>query len=162
MAAWGCVVKYSFTGAAIDAAALTFSVTHFPNNATYVSPTLSDAFTNELIDRIDRQTRLSQVREDGDLSFSGEIVNWTNVPSMVSAANDGGLGAGATMNRLTITVRVTFTNVYSPENNFSNRSFQAFADFPSERDIMQAEGELIPQIVEDLVTQIYNAALANW
>lgn len=156
----GCTMKYSFSGASIHVDARTFSVTQFPNNAQYVSPTLSSAMTDALIERMERQTRLSRVREGGDLSFEGEITSWTNVPSMVSA-NDGGIGAGATMNRLTITVKVQFSNALEPQYNYS-RSFSAFADFPSTSSIMQEEGNLIPIIVEDLVNQIFNAAVANW
>lgn len=156
----GCKVKYSFSGASIHVDARTFSVAQFPNNAQYVSPTLSSAMTDALTERMERQTRLSRIREGGDLSFEGEITGWTNVPSMVSG-NDGGIGAGATMNRLTITVKVQFNNVLEPQFNY-NRSFSAFADFPSTSSIMQEEGNLIPEIVEDLVNQIFNAAVANW
>ena len=157
---YGCTVKYTFSGASIDPNAMTFSVTYFPNNAQYVSPILSQSMTDGLIERMERQTRLSMVREGGDLSFEGEITGWSNVPSMISS-NDSGIGAGATQNRLTITVKVQFNNLLEPQFNYS-KSFSAYQDFPSTSDIIQEEGNLIPIIVEDLVNQIFNAAVANW
>ena len=160
LSTYGCIIKYSFTGASIDPSAKTFSVAYFPNNAQYVSPTLSNAMTDALIERMERQTRLSQVREGADLSFEGEITGWTNAPSMISGA-DNGIGAGATMNRLTITVKVQFNNAIEPQYNYS-KSFSAYSDFPSSSDIIAEEGNLIPIIVEDLINQIFNAAVANW
>jgi anaerobic selenocysteine-containing dehydrogenase len=43
----GCGV-YSFTGASIPAEAKTISIQYFPNNASMVEPTLSQAFTDAL------------------------------------------------------------------------------------------------------------------
>lgn len=156
----GCTIKYSFSGASIPPQAKTFTVAYFPNNAQYVAPILSSTMTDGLIERMERQTRLSQTREGGDLSFEGEITGWNDAPSMISA-NDTGLGAGATMNRLTITVKVRFTSSIDPQQNY-DKSFSAYSDYPSSSSIMTEEANLIPVIVEDLVNQIFNAAVANW
>ncbi len=153
----GCKVTYSFTGAQIPAAAQTFSVAYFPNNALMVAPTLSNALTEALRDRMLRQTRLAQVGEAGDLAFEGEITGYTTAPSSVSADEF------ALMNRLTITVDVRFTNVYAPEWNFEeSRSFTAFADYDATQMLSAVEAGLIEDIVEQLVDQIFNASVANW
>ena len=158
--AWGCTVKYSFTGGSIDPAAMTFSVAYIPNNAQYVAPSLSNDFTNALIERMERQTRLSQIPEGGDLSYEGEITSWVDAPGIISG-NDTGVGAGAVTNKLTISVRIRFTNAITPDQNF-DKSFSAYAEYPSTSSIMQEEANLIPIIVEDLVNQIFIAATANW
>ncbi len=157
---WGCKVSYSFTGGSIDEAAMTFSVAHIPNNAQYVSPALSNDFTTALIERMERQTRLSQVPEGGDFSYEGEITGWTDAPSIISG-NDTGVGAGAVTNKLTVTVKIRFANAITPENNF-DRTFSAFAEYPATSSIMQEEATLIPIIVEDLINQIFIASTANW
>ncbi len=157
---WGCRVSYTLSGSSIDDAAMTFSVAQIPNNAQYVAPTLSNDFTIALTERMERQTRLSQVPDGGDLSFEGEITGWLDAPAIVSG-NDSGTGAGAMTNKLTITVKIRFTNAITPEQNF-DRSFTAFAEYPSTSSIMQEEAALIPIIVEDLVNQIFLAATANW
>lgn len=153
--ACGCIVKYSFSGASIPADAKTFSVAYFPNNAQMVTPTLSQEFTDALIERMERQTRLVQVNEGGDLSFEGEITRYETRPSSVSGDEY------ATQNRLTITVRVQFTNALEPQNNF-NQSFSGYSDYPTSTPLQDAEGTMIPEIVEDLVNQIFNAAVAKW
>ncbi len=151
----GCIVKYSFTGASIPPAAKTFSVAYFPNNAAMVAPTLSNTFTESLRDRFLRQTRLTQVGEDGDFAIEGEITGYMTAPTSVSADEY------ALKNRLTITVQVRFNNAIEPEQNF-NKSFNAFADYDANLLLQNIEGGLIEEIVETLVDNIFNACAANW
>lgn len=40
--------------------------------------------------------------------------------------------------------------------------FSAFEDFDSSKLLNEIEGELIPQIVDKLVTDIFQASAANW
>lgn len=156
----GCSIKYSFTGASIPATAETVSIPFFPNNAAMVSPILSTTFTEALQDKFARQTRLNVIsREGGDLAFEGEITNYTSTPSSVTSLEGG--YEGAVKNRLTITVRVRFANAIEPQWNF-DRSFSAFLDYDSNQSLQSVESSLIPEIVEILVDDIFNAAVANW
>ncbi len=155
-AAVGCTVKYSLSGASIPPDAKTFSVAYFPNNAAMVTPTLSATLTDALVDKFSRSTRLQQVPEGGDFAFEGEIVGYTSATASVSS-NDYAL-----QNRLTITVRVRFTNVVDEKASFNNRTFSAYADYDSTKLLTEVEGELITQIVDQLVNDIFQAAASNW
>lgn len=154
----GCIFMkggYSLSGASIPAAAKTFSVAYFPNNAPMVSPTLSATLTEALKDKFSRQTKLQQVDENGDFAFEGEIVGYTSATASVSSDNY------AVLNRLTIRVKVKFTNVIDPDNSF-NREFSAFADYESTKLLTEVQSELDEQIVEEIVTNIFQAAASNW
>ncbi len=151
----GCRVKYSFTGASIPVAAKTFSVSYFPNNAPLVAPILSPTLTEAMQDKFIRQTRLQRIREGGDLHFEGEITGYTSTPSAITGNEQ------AASNRLTITVRVRFTDTVEPKNNY-DRSFSAYLDYSIQRSLQDAEQELIPEIVTMLVDDIFNAAVSNW
>ena len=151
----GCKVTYSLSGASIPANAKTVSIPYFPNNATLVSPTLSSTLTDELQTRFTNQTKLELVPENGDLAFEGEITSYTVQPVAVTS-NDM-----AAMNRLTITVKVKFTNRIDPTFDF-NRSFSSFQEYPSSNDLPSVEGTLIPELVTQLVDDIFNAAVSNW
>ena len=142
----GCKVTYSLSGASIPANAKTVSIPYFPNNATLVSPTLSSTLTDELQTRFTNQTKLELVPE---------ITSYTVQPVAVTS-NDM-----AAMNRLTITVKVKFTNRIDPTFDF-NRSFSAFQEYPSSNDLSSVEGTLIPELVTQLVDDIFNAAVSNW
>ncbi|MBR5484127.1 MAG: LptE family protein [Alistipes sp.] len=154
----GCIFMkggYSLSGASIPEAAKTFSVAYFPNNAPMVSPTLSATLTEALKDKFSRQTKLQQVDENGDFAFEGEIVGYTSATASVSSDNY------AVLNRLTIRVKVRFTNVIDPDNSF-NREFSAFADYESTKLLTEVQSELDEQIVEEIVTDIFQAAASNW
>ena len=146
---------YSFSGASIPEAAKPFSVAYFPNNAPMVSPTLSTMLTESLKDKFSRQTKLQMVEEGGDFAFEGEITGYSSTTASVSSDNY------AQLNRLTITVRVEFTNVVEPQNSFT-QSFSQFADYDSQQLLTDIQSELDQQIVDQLVTDIFMAAAANW
>ena len=151
---------YSFSGASIPANATTFSVAYIPNN-TAEFPTLSNALTEGLRDRFIRQTRLNMVPEEGDLAFEGDISLAVEAPAAIAAA-DGNTDAGSVSNRMTITVQMMFTNVLQPELSFANRqTFTAYVDYPvGQRPGI--DGQLVEQLVEMLVEDIFNAAVAQW
>ncbi|MEG0500333.1 MAG: LptE family protein [Rikenellaceae bacterium] len=152
-----CGVKYSFTGASIAPEVKTYSVADFPNVAPMVSPILSSTFTAALMDKMARSTSLSQVSSNqvGDMCFEGEIVDYTSMPIAVTGDEY------ATKNRLTVTVRVKFVNRFQPKNNFDKR-FSAYEDYDNNLMLQSVEPTLIPQIVDKLVTDIFNAAASNW
>ncbi len=153
----GCfTMKYSLSGASIPPDAKTFSVAYFPNNAPMVAPILSSTITQALQDKFLNQTRLLQVEEGGDFAFEGDITNYTSTTASVSSDDY------AILNRLTITVKVSFTNEIEPESSFSNRTFSAYADYDSSRLLTEVEGELIPEIVDQIVTDIFQASASNW
>ncbi len=151
----GVAIKYSLSGASIPPDAKTFSVAYFPNNATMVSPILSSTLTEALVDIFTRRTRLTQVDEGGDFAFEGEITNYTSTTSSVSSDEY------ALLNRLTITVKVRFTNALDESMSF-NRTFTAFEDYKSTQLLTEVEGTLIPLIVDKLVTDIFQASASNW
>ncbi len=154
----GCIFfrgGYSLSGASIPEGAKTFSVAYFPNNAPMVSPSLSSTLVEALKDKFSRQTKLQLVEENGDFAFEGEIVGYTSTTASVSSDDY------AILNRLTITVKVKFTNTIVPENSF-NRTFTAFTDYESTQLLTDVQTELDAEIVSQIVTDIFQAAASNW
>lgn len=150
-----CRGGYSFTGADISADVKTITIRYFPNKASLVQPNLSNVFTEALKDKFLSQTNLEMVSADGDLIFEGEIINYT-VSAQAFTGNET-----AALNRLTITVKVKFTNTKESHKSFET-NFTRFADFESTLSLSAVEEELIRQICDELVTDIFNRAVANW
>ena len=151
----GVAIKYSLSGASIPPDAKTFSVAYFPNNATMVSPILSPTRPDALVDSSSPRPRLVQVDEVREFAFERENTNYTSVTASVSSEDT------ALLNRLTITVKVRFTNALDEKMSF-NRTFSAYEDYDSSRLLTEAEGELIPLIVDTLVTDIFQASASSW
>lgn len=150
----GCGV-YSFTGASIPAGAKTVSVKYFPNNADLVEPTLSQTFTESLRDKFVSQTNLELISGGGDLQFEGEITTYKVTPVAITGNQT------AALNRLTISVKVKFVNLLDETKNFES-SFSRYEDFPSDQDLASTQQELIDQINEMLVEDIFNKSVVNW
>lgn len=155
MAFAGCRGGYSFTGADISADTKTFTVELFPNHASLVQPTLSNVFTETLKDKFLSQTSLQLVNDGGDLIFSGEITNYT-VSALAYQANET-----SALTRLTITVKVRFINQVEPNKSFES-SFSRYADYESSQSLSSVEADLMQQISEELVDDIFNKSVANW
>ena len=149
----GCGI-YSFSGASIPAEAKTVSVEYFPNHAQLVDPMLSDNITTALRDAMNSQTTLDLVESGGDLAFEGEIVDYKTMPVAIT-------GQTAALNRLTITVKVRFTNNIDDSKDFE-QTFSRYEDYPSDQDLSSVQSSLTSVIVEQLVEDIFNKALVNW
>ena len=101
-------------------------------------------------------TRLEQVDMDGDMEITGEISGY-DVRAQAVTANEV-----AAQNRLTVTVKVSFTNRKYPEDNFENKSFSAYADYDSTNSLDAVEQTLCEEIIDKLVEDIFNATVAQW
>jgi hypothetical protein len=67
----------------------------------------------------------------------------------------------AAKNRLTVSVKLKYTNNKAPEENF-DRNFSAYEDYDSNLSISDVEDELTTLIVIKLTEDIFNATIANW
>jgi hypothetical protein len=95
------------------------------------------------------------VSDFGDLNFSGEIKNYQVTPVAIQGNET------AASNRLTITIRVKFVNAKDEKQNF-DKSFSRYEDFDSQEQFNSIEGELVKVIVDKLVEDVFNGAVANW
>ncbi len=152
---YGCTGGYSFTGADIDANIKTVQINYFPNQASLVQPNLSNVFTEAMKDKFLSQTNLELVSYDGDLVFEGMITNYT-VNAQAFQGNET-----AALNRLTITIKVKYTNNIEPAKSFET-SLSRYSDFDSRTSLSPVENDLIQEISNELVTDVLNKAVANW
>ena len=152
----GCTISYKFNGAAIDYNVYkTISVGEFPIRAALVYPPLQQTFENELLDYITRNTRLRTIDGASDLSLEGEITGYNLTPQAVTE------DAYASKTRLTITVRVKYTDSRDEKNDI-DQTFSAYRDFDATEMLTDVQDELCEQISKELVDLIFNASLGNW
>ena len=151
----GCGI-YSFTGTSIEPDVHTICIPTFEYKAMRVNPSLSNELSEALRTRFRRMTRLEQVELDGDLEITGEIVGYDVAASAVTA------NEVAAQNRLTVTIKVDFTNIKHPESSFSGNSFSAYADYDSTNSLDAVESTLCAEIIDKLIEDIFNATVAQW
>ena len=147
---------YSFTGASIPTEAKTVSVQYFSNKAATVQATLSQVFTERLKDMLVEQTNLTLSENEGDLAFSGYISKYQIKPMAIKADETAG------QNRLTIAVKVTYHNSFDAKSSFE-QTFSRYRDYESSLMLSgELEVDLIEEITNELVEDIFNKAFVNW
>ncbi|MDI1356079.1 MAG: LPS assembly lipoprotein LptE [bacterium] len=149
-----CKPHVSLSGATIPVEAKTISVGYFTNNTTLGPPALSQRFTERMRDMVSQQTNLSMMKQNGDLQFEGYISDYNVSP--VAVSNDQ-----ASLNRLTIGVKVVYFNKFEPTRNF-DQTFTRFADFPSTQNISTVGSALVDEIYRQITEDIFNRAFNNW
>ncbi len=150
-----CSVKYSFTGASISPEIKTISIQDFPNLAPLVNPQLTVKFIEKMKDRFINQTSLVLINGAGDLNFEGEFVDYSTMPVDIQG------GDVAAKNRLTIVVKVRFSNAYDPKQNFDER-FSRYADYDNTKTLEEAQNDLVETILDEIIDDIFNKSVANW
>ena len=149
-------VSYSTTGASISPDVKTFSVDYFPNKAPLVVPYLSSLFTEKLTDYMRSKTGLSQLTDNnGDIRFEGQITEHSQRPIDIQKDEI------AASNRLTIGIKVKYTNTKDDKYDFSS-TFSNYADYSTDADFNSIEESLIIEILDKIIDDIYNKALVNW
>lgn len=151
----GCV-SYTFNGSAIDYSVYrTIQVSDFPIRAALVYPPLQQTFENELLNYISHNTKLQTTDGPSDLVLEGEITGYNLTPQAVTE------NAYASQTRLTIQVRVKYTDMKNEKNNI-DQTFSAYRDFDATLMLTDVQDGLCAEISEELVQLIFNATLGNW
>ena len=149
------IYSLSFSGTSIQPDVNTITINYFEYRALRVNPSLSNELTEAIRNQFRRMTRLEQVDVDGDMELSGEVTGYDVTPAAVTADEV------AARNKLTVTVKVTFTDKKHPEEDF-DKSFSAYSEYDSTNTLDAVESSLCAEIIEKLVEDIFNAAVAQW
>ena len=147
---------YSFTGTSIQADVNTITIPYVEYKALRVNPSLAGDLTEALKEKFRKLTRLEQVDVDGDLELVCEVSGYDVKATAVTADEQ------AAQNRLTVTVKIDFSNKKYPEDNVENKTFSAYEDFDATQSLDAVEATLCETIVEKLVEDIFNATVAQW
>ena len=147
---------YSFSGTSIQPDVKTVTINYFEYKALRVNPSLSNDLTEALKDKFRKMTRLEQVEMDGDIEVTGTVTGY-DVRAMAVTAEEV-----ASQNRLTVTIKISFTNRKHPEDDFPDKSFSAYSDYDSTQSLDAVEATLCEEIIEKLCEDIFNATVANW
>jgi len=150
---------YSFTGTTTNAESITIS--RFFSDTSIGPPNLGATFTDQLKDYFQQNTSLVLLDDGGELLMEGSVSSYRLAPVAPSAAQSDQARDVANLTRLTIIVKVEYVNLGNEDFNFS-RNFSQYADFDSDLGITAVETELIEEIFEQIILDIFNASVANW
>jgi hypothetical protein len=149
-----CEIRYSFSGGQFSGAK-TFSVSYLKPQTALASPTYSQRLTENFKDVMLSQSPLSLSETNGDLQFEGSVTNYVVAPMAIQSNET------ASLTRLSITIKIKYTNTLEPDLNFE-KSFTKFADFAATESLFAVQEDLWKQINDQLGQEIYNASVGNW
>lgn len=154
--AMSCTISYKFNGASIDYNVVkSITIENFPNRAAFQWGPMESIFNLALTDIYARQTKLRQTSRNGDLVLKGEITEYSQLNKSVSS--DG----YSSMIQLKMTVKVNFENTTNHSEDFE-RTFSANREFDATQQLNDVQEELVQQMADEIVDQIFNATVANW
>ncbi len=146
---------YSFSGTSIQPDVNTITINYIEYRAMRVNPSLSNELTEAIRNQFRRMTRLEQVDMDGDMEITGEVTGYEVTAAAITADEV------AARNKLTVTVKIQFSDKLHPEEDF-DKSFSAYAEYDSSNTLDAVESSLCAEIIEKLVEDIFNASVAQW
>ncbi len=151
-----CRIEYKFNGSNIDYTKVkTIQIDNFPIRSAYVWAPMQGIFQNRLTDIFASQTKLKQVKRNGDLQLSGEITSFDQYNKGISS--DG----YSSQVQLKMTVNVRFVNNNDHNEDFE-RQFSATTEYDASQQLTAVQEELVTQMTKDITDQIFNATVANW
>ncbi|MFT5886421.1 MAG: hypothetical protein ACI9IP_002888 [Arcticibacterium sp.] len=150
----GCGI-YSFTGTTLSPDLKTVTIQNFGIGVAGGPQDLTIDFNEALKEYYQRNTNLKLVPTEGDLFLGGSIVKYEMTPLATTASDK------AAMNRLTVTVEVSFQNSMTEDESFE-KEFSFYQDFPQEQSLTDVEKSLVPKIIDQLVLDIFGATAAQW
>ena len=151
-----CRIEYRFNGASINYNEVkSITIENFANRALFQWGPMESMFNLSLTDIYAKQTKLKQVSRNGDLILKGEITGYDQLNKSVSS--DG----YAAMMQLKMTVKASFENSTNHSEDFE-KSFSATREFDASQQLNDVQEELVQQMIDEIVDQIFNATVANW
>lgn len=160
----GCGV-YSFTGANISPEIKTISIQTFYDEVGMGPPNLSQLFTETIRDYYQQNTSLTIIPNEGDLQLEGSIVGYRLTPMAPRASGSQNFADAdiAALQRLTITLKVTYLNTQDDSYDFESQNFSFYQDYdPEKEDFNSIEAALVEEIYDAIILDIFNASVANW
>lgn len=135
--------------------ARTVGVELFEARAPLATTLSAQVFTESLRDLLLAQTPLKLKSSQADVQYSGSLTGYEVQPVSIQANET------AALNRLSITVAVTYVNTLDTQKNLEF-SVTRFSDYDSSQDLVTVEERLVREIGKQLAQDIFDRTLGNW
>lgn len=137
----------------------TFNIDQFGVKASNASPIIGQQFSEQLKTRILNNTKLAYVNEerDGDVLFSGDIITY-NIEALAPQANQT-----IALQRLSIQISIQYRNPPIKDGSKDwTQTFSRFANFSADQELSSVEDQLITEIYDQIMDDVFNKAFSGW
>ena len=112
-------------------------------------------FSEALREKVRTESKLKQNELDPDIQFEGEITKYETSSETPVEGNT------VDVVKLTIGVRVTYTNLRNEEDTWT-KPFSNFRTFGADQNLLDIEEQLIDEIFEQITESVFNEAFTDW
>jgi len=148
----GC---YSFKGISIPDNISSYNIPYIEITTPDAPPSINTDLQDKLIQKINSETRLAFSAGSPDVVFLAAISGYS--VRSIGANSENSVDA----NQLNISVKVEYTDSTNEENNWK-QNFSQQRQFPAGTDLLSVQDQLVGEIFDDLVEDIFNKAFTNW
>lgn len=146
---------YSFKGIVIPDDVDSFEVPYVEMTTPDAPPSINIDFQDKLIQKITRESRLVFQDVAPDVTMKATISDY--IVESLGANSQNNVDA----NRLKISVRIEFTDSKDEERNWK-KTFSQNREFDAGVNLLSVQDDLIEQIFDDIVEDIFMSAFTNW
>ena len=148
--------SYSFTGASVPSHLKTITISISVDRTGSGEASLSDDFTNELINKFLNDNTLQVAeRNNSDALLECTILSLTDSPQVVTGGED------IQTRRITLNAKVVYRDLVQKENIFE-RNFTNYGDYDSSADIIAAREDAISSAIDKITEDILLGVVSNW
>ncbi len=146
---------YSFKGITIPENISSYNVPYIEITTGDAPPSINTDLQEKLIQKINRESRLTFATSGADVTFNTTIRAYSVRSIGVNSENS------VDANQLEISVQVEYVDALDEENNWK-QSFSQQRQFPTGTDLLSVQDQLVDEIFDDLVEDIFNKAFTIW
>jgi hypothetical protein len=148
---------YKFNDTNFDPAIQTFYISPFEVRTDNAPPTITQTFEEALKLKIRRESPLREDDVAPQIEFKGTVTTFNVLPTTPQA------GELVAFNRLTVTVDIEYLDHFHNDEKLNwKQSFSRFADFSTEQNLLDVQTDLIQQIGDQIIEDIFNRAFTDW
>lgn len=148
--------SYSFTGASVPSHLKTIAIPISVDRTGSGEASLSDDFTNELINKFLNDNTLQVAeRNNSDALLECTILSLTDSPQVVTGGED------IQTRRITLNAKVVYRDLVQKKNIFE-KNFSNYGDYDSSADITAAREDAISSAIDKLTEDILLGVVSNW
>ena len=145
---------YSFKGITIPDTLDTFDVPFVEVTTPDAPPSINTDLQDKLIQKITRESRLTFNSTNPDVRMTTKLTGYI-VESIGANSED------VDANRLKISVKVEYKDAKNEENDWI-KSFSQNREFAAGVNLLSVQDQLVEEIFDDIVEDIFNTAFTNW
>ena len=137
----------------------TFNIDQFGVKNATAPPTSGLTFSEQLKTRILNNTKLTylQTSEEADLLFAGDVTGY-QLEALAPQADQS-----VALQRLTIQLTISYTNTKDKTGQSDwTENFSRFANFAADQDLASVEQQLIEEVYDQVLDDVFNKAFSGW